>query len=55
MSGIAAEPDASAAQAMRSKLTVCAPRFGSAVLLARIQASEQRTSALLLSAVVHHD
>ena len=35
---------------MRSKATVCAIRFGRAVLLAIVHASEQPTSALLRSA-----
>ena len=38
----------------RSKTTVCANKFGLAVLLASVHASEQRASATFVSAIVHH-
>ena len=41
-------------QDTRSKATVWAIRFGLAVLLASLQASEQRASPVLMSAIVHH-
>src|SRR4029453_571716 len=41
-------------QDTRSKATVWAIRFGVAVLLASVHASEQRASAVLMSAIAHH-
>ena len=38
----------------RSKTTVCADKFGVAVLPASVHASEQRASATFMSAIVHH-